>query len=475
MLRRLGRVARAVVVGTLLLVGIAAATWLAPVAKRWLDSHRENESPETIAIRDKSPRSELDPQDENTLIVPGDVLDSLKVTFSEVVHAPPPEPLKIDGSLYLDANRLVHVRTRFSGELMELGTIEDVPSTAQPTATRPVRFGDRVAKGQLLAVVWSKDLGEKKSELAERITQLRLDEEKLKRLEELIVKGSTSDQNVRSARRDVEGDLIAVSRAERTLRSWRLSETEIQAIRAEAEELRRRHGQWDKKLDDTWARVEVRAPIEGTILEKNVAVGDFANTEQDLFKIADLSRLDVLAQVYEEDIPDLELLAPAERRWEIVLKADPKANPLLGSFEQIGNVIDPNQHTALVMGWVDNSRHRLRVGQFVTARVMLPASPHEVAIPVSAVIDSDDQSLVFVRSPNDRTRLACRRVYPVHRRDNLIYVTDIVPPGKVKSGLPYSTLRPGEQVMSSAGVEFAAEWQNLIEAKHLKAAASSHK
>src|SRR5206468_9128358 len=57
------------------------------------------------------------------------------------------------------------------------------PFQDRPRAEGELRFGDFVHKGQLLAVVWSKDLGEKKSELVEGIARLRIDEEKLENLQ----------------------------------------------------------------------------------------------------------------------------------------------------------------------------------------------------------------------------------------------------------------------------------------------------
>ena len=72
------------------------------------------------------------------------------------------------------------------------------------------------------------------------------------------------------------------------------------------------------------------------------------------------------------------------------LGADPDAKPLSGAggFDQIGRIIDPNQHTAQVMGWVDNPGERLLIGQFVTALVKLPPSSNLVAVPASAVIET---------------------------------------------------------------------------------------
>src|SRR5262249_52499021 len=154
-----------------------------------------------------------------------------------------------------------------------------------------------------------------------------------------------------------------------------------------------------------WAKVEVRARFPGTILEKNVAEGDIVDTATDLFKVADLSRLAVWADAYEDDLPAL--LAPltpaplppgergrgeGQRRCPIRLKADPEVPAQEGEFSHISDVIDPTQHTALVTGHVDNRDGRLRAGQFITATVELPAAPDEVVLPAGAVIQDGRSS-----------------------------------------------------------------------------------
>ena len=52
----------------------------------------------------------------------------------------------------------------------------------------------------------------------------------------------------------------------------------------------------------------MRAPFAGVVLEKNITTGDIVDTNLDLFKVADLDRLGVMADVYEEDLPALESL-----------------------------------------------------------------------------------------------------------------------------------------------------------------------
>src|SRR6202043_2092231 len=90
---------------------------------------------------------------------------------------------------------------------------------------RAVGLGDKVTEGQLLAVVWCKDLGEKKSELVDAVSRLHLDQDTLNRYR--LAGGVIPEQMLKEQERNVASDRIAVSKAELTLRSWRLTDEEI--------------------------------------------------------------------------------------------------------------------------------------------------------------------------------------------------------------------------------------------------------
>src|SRR5262249_17276988 len=147
--------------------------------------------------------------------------------------------------------------------------------------------------------------------------RLKLDQESLDKLRQAYATGSVPERSVREAERNVEADLIAVARAERTLRSWRLTEAEIAAVKAEANVLK---APGSAAEDERWARVEIRAPQSGVILEKNLSLGDLVDTNIDLFRIGDVRRLTVWAHAYEEDLPKLNSLTrPID--WTVVLPA----------------------------------------------------------------------------------------------------------------------------------------------------------
>ena len=148
-----------------------------------------------------------------------------------------------------------------------------------------------------MAVVWSKDLGEKKSELMDWLVKLSLDEVNLRQLERLDREtGGAPAVSLRAARNAVSTDLNGIARTRLTLRIWKVSDREIKDIEKEATDivgtsskkaLDRLMAARRKKMEQ-WARVEIRAPFDGVIIEKNLTIGNLVDPSADLFKVADL-------------------------------------------------------------------------------------------------------------------------------------------------------------------------------------------
>ncbi|MGA2253680.1 MAG: efflux RND transporter periplasmic adaptor subunit, partial [Thermoguttaceae bacterium] len=168
-------------------------------------------------------------KEKDALTLPEGVAKRLKVQTEPAQPSTEPSTLKLSGSLILDSVRLAHVHARFPGEVVELGNAGN--------GSRPVAFGQHVRKGQLLAVIWSRDLGEKKSDLIDALSQLRVDEDSLARISKAAAEGAVPERILRDTERKVEADRIAVSRAVRILQSWRISKEEIDQVRAEATRL----------------------------------------------------------------------------------------------------------------------------------------------------------------------------------------------------------------------------------------------
>jgi len=411
------------------LIGTVAVLVAGALLFRHLQAKPPAETPAATPTGDpKAPRVERVSAD--SLSVPAEVAKSLGVRTVEARAADRPRPLPaFQGSLAIDSNRLARIHSRFAGEVVALGTPEG-EETDRPTGAagqRGLRPGDRVEANQLLAVVWSKDLGEKKSELVDTTLKLKLDRENLARFRSLT-EGVIAERQLREAEATVRADENAVARAEATLRAWRLSDDEIKALGVGAEKVASPAERRELSANRTWARVEVRSPFAGVVLEKNTNVGDVTDTTADLFKVADLSRLTVWVNVYEDDLPALQSL-PKPIRWEIRLSNQSGAI-YPGQLEQIGAMLDPNQHTVPANGTVENPKGELRAGQFATAVVVVPPLAGEVEVPTAGLIEDGKDSVVFVQPDPAVNRYTRRAVTVTRRFHDVAYVSSGVKPGE---------------------------------------------
>jgi cobalt-zinc-cadmium efflux system membrane fusion protein len=140
------------------------------------------------------------------------------------------------------------------------------------------------------------------------------------------------------------------------------------------------------------------------------------------------------------------------------------ATGLPGSIDEIGYVIDPNQHTAVIKGYVENPGRRIRAGQYVTATVNIPPPGEVVEIPTDALVDDGLQSVVFVQPDAAIPQFTMRRVYVTHRFERTVFVRSSPIPKdeqltarEAEEGfLPKEALRAGERVLLSGALELKA-------------------
>jgi cobalt-zinc-cadmium efflux system membrane fusion protein len=400
-----------------------------------------------------------------TLSVPERVQQALGIQGTYLVQEPKQgRPLVMPGSTALDPASVMRVKTRFNAEVTEITEVPDANrrTASGKTAMRELRPGDSVRKGDVLAVVWSIDVGGRKSDLVDALVQLRLDEKRLKAREELYAKGSIPEDTLLQTRRDVVSDRNAKERAERTLRTWNVPDREIKEVYDEAELVIEREGQRDTAKEQRWARSELTAPRAGTIVERNVSIGEYvADNTVNLFTIADVDRLLVMANPPEDAIPELLALKGDKLRWTLQTVG---STPIKGPIEEVGYLVDPAQHTAVVKGYIDNPDRRLRAGQFVTATVELDAPPNVVEVPLTALAEGGKQSFVFVQPDPSKPNYTLRRVLVTHRFENTAFVRSfltareekLTPEEDAQGFQPPRPLQPGERLITSGVLELRA-------------------
>jgi cobalt-zinc-cadmium efflux system membrane fusion protein len=245
-----------------------------------------------------------------------------------------------------------------------------------------VEVGDRVTKGAVLGWIESPDLGEARAEFLAVATKLRIAEQNYGREQELLEKGISSEREARDAESGVAAARADVHRVEAKLHTLGVTDQEISRFRAD---------------DHPTARFALRSPIAGTVVEIAATAGQSVGGTDPLFVVGDLTRLWVLADVYESQLAAVK----TGKAVEVVVPAVP-ARTFRGTVEAIGDVVDERTRTIVVRIAVANADGALKPGMFGTARIAVAAAGRDgkerggVVVPSEAVQKVGDRQVVFV-------------------------------------------------------------------------------
>ncbi|MBR2818582.1 MAG: efflux RND transporter periplasmic adaptor subunit [Reyranella sp.] len=162
--------------------------------------------------------------------------------------------------------------------------------------------------------------------------------------------------------------------------------------------MRKRLGDKVKK-DEILATVEsnqslttydLKAPMDGTIIDRDGTLGDFAAESRALFTIADLSTMWIDFAVYRRDF------ARVRVGDAVSIDLGDGGAPIQARIDYVSPLGTSDTQSSVARAVVPNDG-RLRPGMFVDGRVVLSATPVEVAVKASALQTLEGKTVVFVR------------------------------------------------------------------------------
>lgn len=268
----------------------------------------------------------------------------------------------VDGVVAPDVNRSVAVLPLSGGHVVDI----------------KVKIGDDVKKGQLLIRIHSPDLAAAFSDFQNAQADEILARKQLERAQGLFANGA-------GAAKDLEAAQNAEDKAKVVLKT---AADHVRVLGGDPDH-------YSPVLD-------VRAPISGTIVEQNVTGGTGVRSldaTPNLFTIADLSRVWVLCDVYEDDISRVHLGDTAEVRVNAF--QDRLFN---GIVSNISRVLDPSIRSAKVRIELDNPGMIMRSGMFVTAVIRSPKIIERPVLPASAIVLLHDRYWVYQPLGGNRFR-----------------------------------------------------------------------
>lgn len=256
-----------------------------------------------------------------------------------------------------------------------------------------VDVGADVKAGDVLVEVHSTEVATAKAEFVSAVVDLGLKEVACQREERLAKKNISSEKEAQEADAACKTAEITLSTAKQRLLNYGFTAEEVAAI---------------EKDRDTSAVFFVRAPYDGTLVERSVVVGEAVQPGNSLFSLADLSSM------------WLSLSIPADRAGLVRQGLEVEASflgvssePVRGPITWVNTSIDAKTRMMRARAVVHNGDRELSAGMFGDARVFVAATQSAVDVPRGAVQRFEDKSYVFVKLEDDLYSL--RRVATVER------------------------------------------------------------
>jgi RND family efflux transporter MFP subunit len=342
---------------------------------------------------------------------------AIRVNTGAVVLGDLVESIFADGEIRTP--QVLEVKAKIGGQLVDVR----------------VRDGDQVRKGQLLARIDAReyrlDLEKSRFDHLQALSQIAAEQDTFELDMDAV-------RDFEAKRTDLE-TLYARGNLTETEYQARLLELEMEALEKGAfrqDVFQQRTGLADARIAEQRAELnieytEIRAPFSGTVMGREVVVGENITAGQTVCTLYDNEHLEAVVNVLEADLANLEPGRPAR------VAVPALRDTLLASVDVISPTLDPSSRTCEVVIRFDNDSGRFRPGMFCRAEIAGFVHHEKLMVPKAAILIRDDRPLVFKRN-DDRAQW----LYVTVGLQNDHWV-EIV---QVHSG---GSLAPGEEVVVS--------------------------
>jgi RND family efflux transporter MFP subunit len=267
------------------------------------------------------------------------------------------------------------------GNLIGQATVDVVPRVAGRIDSLPVKLGDRVNKGQLIAKIEDRELQQQVKQVEQNVlvnnatvtqreSDLQLRKTTLDRQRSLLTQGLATRQTVEDAEAAHNSAVAAVDLAKAQL------------------------GQTNARLDElriTLSNTTILSPVDGFIGRRNLDQGAFAGANTPIVSVVDIRTVRLVSNLVEKDFKRV--------RAGVVALIEVDAFPgeqFTGVVSRVAPVFDSATRTAPMEIEVPNPGYRLKPGMFARVRLTVDRRPDALTVPRNAVVDSEGKRGVFL-------------------------------------------------------------------------------
>ena len=258
--------------------------------------------------------------------------------------------------------------------------------------------GSNVKKGQKLADLESADIDQAEADYLKALAdyenarrtslaEVKFAQATYDRTRMLYEKTITAGKNLQAAEHDLE---VAKASAANSLASTKAALT---AARRHLLILGLKPSDVDALASKSslGAVFSLTSPISGIVVERNGTIGATVGSDANVFKIIDISRVWIDANVFEKDLERV-------RRGQEVKVSVPAfpGSTFSGRVILVSSVVDPETRSVKVRTEVPNPDGRLKPDMFANVQIITDLHRTAISIPQSAVLDDGGKSVVFV-------------------------------------------------------------------------------
>lgn len=274
-----------------------------------------------------------------------------RIVVAPVALTPAPRTLDFPATIEADAARQVDIRPPLAGRLLQLD----------------VHVGERVQRGQLLATIASGDMDQAYADVAKAHDALDLARKTLARTRGVEAAGGAALKDTQAAQSGVD----------QAAAEYRRARNRVLALGG--------------SLDGQLHTLQVRAPIDGTVITVAAAPGVYLNDPTaTMLSLANIDAVRAVAHVAEDQAG----LVHAGQAAMVRVPTWP-GRVFRGKVESVAAVFDADTGSVKLRIALDNRDHALKPNMYANASVAVP-QPAQVTVPESALLMNNDATTVLV-------------------------------------------------------------------------------
>lgn len=263
------------------------------------------------------------------------------------------DELKLSGEINFDDRKVSKVYPFSSGQVLQVN----------------VSVGDKVSKGQTLAIIKSADVSGNYSDLSTAGNDVAIAKKQLDNEESLYQNGIASEREWLEAKENYQKAVTAAAKLK----------NQIQI-----------NGGGRTSANGTYI---ITAPISGYVVEKKINQGGFirGDANDNLFTVGNISDVWVWANVYETDIAKVKPGYAAR----VTTLAYPDS-VFTGVVDEVSNILDPVTKVMKIRIKLPNEKQSLKPEMFANIIITNKEGARSIAVPVKAIISENGKNYVII-------------------------------------------------------------------------------